>query len=61
MSSRDPRRLETGKDERCPVCGVLMYVHGFPFAQDHIFGPVLDTATGIEYPGHPVEPPVEPF
>ena len=41
-------------DERCPVCGVLMYLRGMPFAQDHIFGPVLDTETGQEYTGHPV-------
>jgi len=43
-------------DERCPVCGILMRLKGLPFAQSHVYGPVLDTATGIEYRGHPVYP-----
>ncbi len=42
--------------EVCPVCGVLVSLRGMPFAQNHIYGPVSDTATGIDYPGHPVRP-----
>jgi len=40
----------------CPVCGVRVSLRGMPYAQSHIYGPVLDTLTGQEYPGHPVKP-----
>jgi len=38
----------------CDVCGVLVAIDGFPYGATHIWGPVTDIATGLDYPGHPV-------
>jgi len=48
-------------DERCEVCGVLMTLRGLPYSATHINGPVLETTTGREYPGHPVVAPTGPL
>jgi len=55
---RDPRDRvsKTGNEDICPVCGILRAVDGFPMAMKHIYGPVHDIQTGMNYVGHPVLP-----
>lgn len=42
--------------EICPVCGIRMKQGQLYYPPSHIYGPVTETTTGKQYPGHPVRP-----